>query len=281
MTATTLLRLGRVSNLPTVWSNVLAGSALSGGMAFGDLAMVLVAMSALYMSGMMLNDAFDYSIDMRERPERPLPAGEIQPSTVWKLGFSLLATGAALLTTFGFSSAVTAVALVGTILLYDAWHKGNPVSPVIMGACRALVYVGTVLAAGAVLSVPIVVAALALLAFVAGLTAAAKGGAFQSLATSWPTALLAAPIVVALAQGQPAATTLLLAAAATGGLAWAIMGIKSDRSDDREAAIGLLVALIAIVDALVASAHGSVAIALVCVALFLLTVSLQRLFSGT
>lgn len=281
MTATTLLRLGRVSNLPTVWSNVLAGSALSGGMAYGDLAMVLVAMSALYMSGMMLNDAFDYSIDIRERPERALPAGEIQPSTVWKLGFSLLATGAALLTTFGFSSAVTAVALVGTILLYDAWHKENPASPAIMGACRALVYVGTVLAAGAVLSVPIVVAALALFAFVAGLTAAAKGGAFRSLATSWPAALLAAPIVVALAQGQPAPPTLLLAAAATGGLAWAIMRMKSGRSDDREAAIGLLVALIAIVDALVASAHGNFAIALVCVALFLLTVSLQRLFSGT
>ncbi len=30
-TLATLLRLGRVSNLPTVWTNVLAGAVLAGG----------------------------------------------------------------------------------------------------------------------------------------------------------------------------------------------------------------------------------------------------------
>ena len=29
------------------------------------------------------------------------------------------------------------------IVLYDVWHKGNTLSPVVMGLCRALVYIGT------------------------------------------------------------------------------------------------------------------------------------------
>ena len=35
MTPLTALRLGRVSNLPTVWTNALAGIALSGGRSVG------------------------------------------------------------------------------------------------------------------------------------------------------------------------------------------------------------------------------------------------------
>ena len=42
-----------------------------------------------------------------------------------------------------------ALALVAAILIYDAWHKGNPLAPFVMGLCRALVYVGTWLRRGA------------------------------------------------------------------------------------------------------------------------------------
>lgn len=176
ITLPALLHLARVSNLPTVWSNVIAASVLAGGFSATGLALVLLAMSALYTGGMVLNDAFDRDIDARERPERPLPAGAVAPATAWIIGGGLLAFGVALLATFGTDSAVGGVALAAAILVYDAWHKGNPFSPLIMGLCRSLVYVGTALAAGAVLSAPILGAALVLLAYVVGLTQLAKRG---------------------------------------------------------------------------------------------------------
>lgn len=175
-TVNALLRLSRVSNLPTVWSNVLAASMLAGGLELGSLALVLVAMSALYTGGMFLNDAFDRAVDERERPERPLPSGHISPGTVWIVGGALLAGGVIVLASFGANGAIGGLALAAAILIYDAWHKGNPLSPLIMGLCRALVYVTTALAAGAVLSPVILTGAFALLIYVVALTQLAKGG---------------------------------------------------------------------------------------------------------
>ena len=77
------LRLGRVSNLPTVWSNVLAALALSGGLSQAagipalHVALLAAAFSLFYVGGMYLNDAFDRHIDARERPQRPIPSGQV------------------------------------------------------------------------------------------------------------------------------------------------------------------------------------------------------------
>jgi 4-hydroxybenzoate polyprenyltransferase len=86
-----LLRLARISNLPTVWSNVLAASVLAGGMSAAAIAQVMLAMSLLYTGGMFLNDAFDERIDSRERPDRPLPSGVLSSQMVWVSGLGLLA----------------------------------------------------------------------------------------------------------------------------------------------------------------------------------------------
>ena len=87
----TALRLGRVSNLPTVWSNVLAGSALAGAATGVSVFCAMLAASAFYVGGMYLNDAFDRDIDSRERPERPIPSGAISAKSVFAIGFGLLA----------------------------------------------------------------------------------------------------------------------------------------------------------------------------------------------
>lgn len=280
-TAIALLRLARISNLPTIWSNVLAASVLAGGMGTWDLATVIVAMSAFYTGGMVLNDAFDRDVDATERPERPLPSGDISLIAAWTLGFALLGLGVALLAMFGLGSGVAGLALAAAILLYDAWHKGNPLSPVLMGACRALVYVGTALAAGATLSPPMIGAALALLLYVAGITMAAKGSASRSASALWPAVLLAAPIVAALLQGQATTEAILISAIAAGGIAWAIAKLRSGTIAGREAAVGFMIALIAVMDAVVASAHGDVGMALIAGALFILTLALQRFIAGT
>jgi len=87
----TLLKLGRVSNLPTVWTDVLAGALLSGGAWHGwRIAVVLLAMTLFYTGGMYLNDYFDRAIDTRERPERPIPAQEISPFMVAAIGAGLM-----------------------------------------------------------------------------------------------------------------------------------------------------------------------------------------------
>src|SRR5689334_25098030 len=73
-----LLLLGRVSNLPTVWSNCLAGWMLSEGGSWGRFALLGFAATCLYVGGMYLNDAFDSQVDRQHRPERPVRSKAIR-----------------------------------------------------------------------------------------------------------------------------------------------------------------------------------------------------------
>jgi len=160
--ARTLLRLGRVSNLPTVWTNCLAAAGLAAAETSGPppsgalLVTAAIAMSAIYTGGMFLNDAFDREHDRAHAPERPIPAGAIGTGTVLGLGLLQLLLGvvgvafASLRFGSGMDRAavVSAVALVLLVVLYDLWHKNNPLSPLLMAGCRALVYVTVGLLAG-------------------------------------------------------------------------------------------------------------------------------------
>src|SRR5438046_8242023 len=86
----TLLILGRASNLPTVWSNCLAGWLLGGGGQIGNFMVLCASCTFLYLGGMYLNDAFDAQFDHQHRPERPIPSGGIRAGTVWICGFAWL-----------------------------------------------------------------------------------------------------------------------------------------------------------------------------------------------
>src|ERR1043166_1397913 len=120
----TLLKLGRVSNLPTVWTNVLAGTVLAGGdWHSARVGLVLGAMSRFYVGGMYLNDCFDRAVDARERPGRPIPAGEISAAAVAMAGAALLTCAVALMATAGTAAAVSGVLLALFIVGYDAHHK--------------------------------------------------------------------------------------------------------------------------------------------------------------
>src|SRR6184192_2046044 len=212
LSLTALLTLGRVSNLPTVWTNVLTGAVLAGGAWHdGRTGIVLVAMSLFYVGG-MYNDYFDRGIDARERPGRPIPAGDVAADLVAAIGFGLLAAGVALLATIGLAVTLCGLGLAALIVAYDLFHKGNPVAPVMMGGCRMLVYLGA--AAATTGSIPefVVIASLALLAYIAGLTYAARQESFDRVGNLWPLAVLSAPIIVALpavAQGPLSAAIYL------------------------------------------------------------------------
>ena len=91
MKLTTAAKLGRVSNLPTVWTNVLAGCVLAGGsLGVATVLTLGVLATLLYVAGMFLNDAFDAEIDARERPERPIPAGEVSRAVVLRFPSSVI-----------------------------------------------------------------------------------------------------------------------------------------------------------------------------------------------
>src|SRR5918999_4483448 len=167
----TFLRLGRVSNLPTVWSNVVAATVLAGAeLATATTATVMFAMTAFYVGGMYLNDAFDREVDARERPGRPIPSGEIAPVMVFAIGFGLLLVGIALMSLSGTAAGLTGLALAAAIVGYDLHHKGVAWSPLLMGACRALVYVGAGVAATGTVPSAVLLGALALFAHVVGLS---------------------------------------------------------------------------------------------------------------
>jgi 4-hydroxybenzoate polyprenyltransferase len=146
----TALRLGRVSNVPTVWTNVAAGMALGGVdvLPAGLLALLAFGASLLYVGGMYLNDAFDAGWDALHRPERPIPAGDVAPRTVYVAGFAMVAAGVLLVrfATYDQRSLTAALALAALIVLYDVSHKGNPFAVVIMAFCRVAVYVLAALA---------------------------------------------------------------------------------------------------------------------------------------
>lgn len=198
----TLLILGRVSNLPTVWSNCLAGWWLGGGGNFWKLPFLFLGASALYTGGMFLNDAFDAEFDRQRRPERPVPTGKISLQLVWRGGFGLLAAGILLLLFCGKIAAVAAIILALFILLYDATHKLITASPWLMGACRFWVYViAGAAGANGLTGWPIFCGA-ALALYVVGLSYVARRESYRAPIPYWALLSLAAPIVLAMAMNS-------------------------------------------------------------------------------
>jgi hypothetical protein len=194
----TLLILGRVSNLPTVWSNCLAGWWLSGGGSFWKLTLLFLGASFLYVGGMFLNDAFDAEFDRQRRSSRPIPSGKISENSVWRFGWVWLALGILCLVFLGKLPGSLAVVLAACIVIYDAAHKAVNASPWLMGLCRFWIYViaGSTGAAG-LDGWPIWCGA-AMAFYIAGLSYIARRESFRGKIPLWPLVLLATPIFLAM-----------------------------------------------------------------------------------
>jgi len=283
------LSLGRVSNLPTVCTNVLAGVVLAGG-SFADprVAGIATAVSLCYVAGMYLNDAFDSEFDAKHRPDRPIPSGAVNVQTVLAAGFAMLVAGVALLAWLGFAPGGTGwpplaagVALAGAIVLYDLHHKGNPLSAVVMGLCRALVYVAAASVVVARLPTAVWVAALLLLSYLVGLTHIARQEHLGRVASLWPLLFLALPVAwgarAALAGGFVAALWLLF----TAWVLYALSFLRRRGPGDVPRAVGYLLAGICLWDALVVAQAGQPAVAAFALALFAATLLLQRVVAPT
>jgi len=193
----TLLILGRVSNLPTVWSNCLAGWWLAGGGNVWKLPLLLLGVGALYTGGMFLNDAIDADFDRQRRAERPIPSGSITLDAVWKFGWAWLALGILSLLLIGKITGMLAVVLAACILIYNVTHKFITASPWLMGLCRFWVYVIAGSASAAGLSGWPIWCGAALAFYIVGLSYVARRESFRGKIPHWPLILLAAPVFLA------------------------------------------------------------------------------------
>ncbi len=134
------LQLCRAANVFTALADVFLGYLLTHAdfqptQTFG---LLLASSAGLYMAGMVLNDLFDWKIDARERPERPIPSGRVSLRAASVLAGLLILGGCAAATLVGPRSTSVVSLLVGCILAYDGWLKRTPLGPVLMGGCRCL-----------------------------------------------------------------------------------------------------------------------------------------------
>ena len=284
------LKLGRVSNLPTVWSNVLTGMALAGtATADGRLLLLVVSLSLFYVGGMFLNDAFDHDFDAKARPERPIPSGQASAAQVHAFGFGMMAVALALLAWVGYRyepltqwrSVAAGLGLAAAIVFYNWHHKNNPLSPLVMGVCRMLVYLTAALAVTAVVPWQVIVAAVVLLCYLIGLTYAAKKEHLGRLENIWPLAFLAVPVIygIHLALAQPIALLPLVLLSAWG--LYALRLLRRRKPGDVPRAVVGLIAGISLLDAMLLAGSGHVLFACLAAMAFVITLALQRWIAGT
>jgi 4-hydroxybenzoate polyprenyltransferase len=284
------LRLGRISNLPTVWTNVLVGALLAGG-SLGDarLPLLMAALSMFYVGGMFLNDAFDRGFDAQHRPERPIPSGQVSAQQVFAGGFGLLALGFAAVAAAsrgpdGLPAAramAAGAALTAAIVYYNAHHKGNVLSPLVMGLCRVGVVLTAAYSLAAALPAAVALAAVALLCHLIGLTYIAKQEHLNRLGALWPLGFLAVPLLygLLLALRQPWAWPPL--ALYAGVLAFALQRLRRRARGDVPRAVVTLIAGMSVLDAVLLAGAGLLLPALLALAAFVLTLALQRWVPGT
>ena len=151
-----VLTLARISNLPTVWTNVSVAWAVNatasdsfkimpefGGLGFFDFEIfvfLITGASLVYAGGCTLNDAFDQEFDRVHNPTRPLSHGSISPQTVWILGFFELLVGAILLINLAGCEKNWVIALLISVIFYDYIHKKWIGGIVVMGTCRLFLW---------------------------------------------------------------------------------------------------------------------------------------------
>jgi UbiA prenyltransferase family len=275
------LALARISNSPTVVSDAVAGAALAGALRPDvEVVAVAAAMVLFYTAGMYLNDLCDYAVDRRQRPDRPLPSGAVSRAEAAIAVVALFGVGSALLRAAGSAPFRSGLVLIAVIVVYDLWHKTNPLSPLLMAAARALVYVTAGLAVAGAVPGQLLLWAGLLFAYVVGLTAIAKAEAGSGLAGFWPAALLAPPAVAFVAAGpHPAAWPLLALFAGWTAYAASFVYRADRRSIGR--AVGYLIAGIALLDALALAVAGSGVGVVLALAAWGLTLYLQRHIKGT
>lgn len=160
-----VLALCRVSNLPTVWMNVIAASLLVASahqqpVSWLVVAILALSMSAFYCAGMSLNDVCDYTWDKQHQPYRPLVEGKVSLAQAKGVTLLLFAVGFALLVLAPSRAGLLySLILFAVIYAYNIFHKQHSGSVFLMAGARALVFVVTAQAIVGDLTLWVIIAA--------------------------------------------------------------------------------------------------------------------------
>ena len=285
----TLFELGRISNLPTVWSNVLAGVVIAGGtIGLQSTSILIASLSLFYIGGMFLNDAFDTEFDIIERPERPIPSKKITQKMVFVIGFILLILGIFLLYIEAFTTNVFNLNLIlflgmllsTFIIIYNKYHKNNPYSPLIMGFCRISIYFIVSAFFLSYFNIHIFVASFFLLSYLIGLTYLAKQENIGHLKNQWPLLFLIAPIIYGYTLIENYLSYIVLGFFVL-NIFVALYFTFNKKIRNIKKSVTLLISGICIYDAVLIAHHGEVNLAILSLSFFVLTLFFQKYISGT
>ena len=136
------LRLFRFPAVFTAVADILCGYFIVNPVwekEISALFFLIVSSAFLYTSGMVLNDYFDYEVDKLERPQRPLPAGDISRPNAFIIGILFSGVGVIFAYFVGMQSLYVSLFLLVTIFLYNSVTKNHSmIGPINMGMCRFL-----------------------------------------------------------------------------------------------------------------------------------------------
>lgn len=141
------LQLMRPANIVTAWADIFAGYSVAGlAAAAGSSSLsspsslwwLLLATTGLYAGGVVFNDVCDAELDAIERPERPIPSGQVPMAAAVALGLVMLVIGVMAAAQVSALSFGLAVAIALAALLYDKFSKHHTfLGPINMGLCRS------------------------------------------------------------------------------------------------------------------------------------------------
>ena len=140
------LVLVRPANVVTAVADIFAGMALSGVL-FSDFSWITVhnglalciATACLYAGGIVFNDIFDLELDRDERPERPLPSGQISKNRAIGFGLTLFVIALTAAAVVSWESLMLAIGIIICATAYDKYFKHMLAGgPLVMGLCRGL-----------------------------------------------------------------------------------------------------------------------------------------------
>ena len=171
----TYLVLGRVSNLPTVWANVLCGLLLTS-LSFSPVVAghLFVGLSLLYIGGMYMNDFCDAAYDQAAGKDRPIVTGAITQARVRLITAFLIGGGIAAIVLIGPRAAIWGGVLVVLISAYNITHKRWAYAFVLMAACRSVIYFIVAEAAVGEIASVVKIAAAAQFFYICGITLLAR-----------------------------------------------------------------------------------------------------------
>jgi len=280
------LQLTRPANVATALADVLAGYAIAG---FGHRRMLLwllVSTACLYAGGVVLNDFFDRALDRVERPERPIPSGQVSAAAAGSLGAVLLLAGIAAAFMANPVAGVVGCAIAALVVLYDAWGKHRALfGPVNMGSCRALNLLLGVAAVPAALSAAWPIALLPLI-YITAVTAVSRGEVLGGTREVAAFALISLSLVLSALVGLGAVAASWVGVLLTAALAlrvappfWAVYHEPSPPRIRRAIRTGVL--SLVVLDAVIGAIYAGPTYSAIILATGVIAFSLAKVFAVT